>query len=82
MVYDAQYTQQEYETGKIGWGHSSIETAIATAKRANVKRLALFHHDPDRSDLALDALAETHTRRSAQNGMEIIFAREGQQINL
>jgi phosphoribosyl 1,2-cyclic phosphodiesterase len=82
VVYDAQYTQKEYENGKVGWGHSSMETAIATAERANVKRLALFHHDPDRTDAEIDALADTYANRSTQNGMEIFFAREGQQINL
>lgn len=82
LVYDAQYTHQEYENGKIGWGHSSMETAIATAKRAHVKRLALFHHDPDRSDDQLDSLANRFSRQPGPNGMEIFFAQEGQQLEL
>ncbi len=57
LIHDSQYTESEYR-GKLGWGHSSIDHAVATAARAGVKKLALFHHDPDRSDEQLDALAE------------------------
>jgi len=60
LVHDAQYTMQEYQDGKIGWGHSPMEHAIITARRAGVKRLALFHHDPDRSDAELDELGRTY----------------------
>jgi phosphoribosyl 1,2-cyclic phosphodiesterase len=82
LVHDAQYTRQEYEKGKIGWGHSPIEDAIATARRAGVKRLALFHHDPERSDDQLDAMTMTYCASSSTDPMEIFFAREGQEIIL
>ncbi len=82
LVHDAQYTRQEYEKGKIGWGHSPIEEAIATARRAGVKRLALFHHDPERSDDQLDAMTTTYCAGNGTDPMEIFFAREGQEIIL
>ena len=82
LVHDAQYTRQEYEKGKIGWGHSPIEDAIAAAKRAGVKQLALFHHDPERSDDQLDAMAHTYCAAEQTRPMQVFFAREGQEIVL
>ena len=82
LVHDAQYTRQEYEKGKIGWGHTPIEDAIASATRAGVKQLALFHHDPERSDDQLDAMTTTYCTPERRDGMHIFFAREGQEIIL
>jgi ribonuclease BN (tRNA processing enzyme) len=56
LVYDAQYTPEEYAgtagTGgaKIGWGHSTYAEAAKLANAARVKKLVLFHHDPLQSD--------------------------------
>jgi phosphoribosyl 1,2-cyclic phosphodiesterase len=55
LLHDAQYTPAEYEE-RIGWGHSSVRHAVAFADLASVKRVALFHHDPDHDDEALDRL--------------------------
>jgi phosphoribosyl 1,2-cyclic phosphodiesterase len=55
LLHDAMYTGPEYEARR-GWGHSTWNGALATAKAAKVKRLVLFHHDPERNDRALDAL--------------------------
>ena len=54
LFHDAQYTDAEYELTR-GWGHSTYADAIRLAQDANVKRLGLFHHDPDRTDDELDA---------------------------
>jgi len=82
LVHDAQYTRQEYEKGKIGWGHTPIEDAIAAAKRAEVKQLALFHHDPERSDDQLDQMALAYGTAENCGSMRVFFAREGQEIIL
>ncbi len=82
LVHDAQYTRAEYEKGKVGWGHTPIEDAIAAARRAGVKQLALFHHDPERSDDQLDVMGETYCAPDPQNPMQLFFAREGQEIIL
>ncbi len=55
LIYDAQYTPEEYP-GKVGWGHSTWEAAVALARTAGVRQLVLYHHDPRRSDEAVDAL--------------------------
>ena|ERR1051326_226695 len=57
LVYDSQYTPQEYE-GKKGWGHSTWLEAVRVAREANVKRLILFHHDPGHTDSFLETLIE------------------------
>jgi phosphoribosyl 1,2-cyclic phosphodiesterase len=81
LVYDAQYTLAEYESSRVGWGHTAVEYAIEAARRARVKRLALFHHDPARTDAEIDALATVYCRGD-EGGMEICFAREGTQFEI
>ncbi len=81
LVHDTQYTKKEYET-KIGWGHSYFEHAIESASRAGVKRLALFHHDPDRNDQQIDALAEEYCKPGAHGDLEVFFARDGMEIDI
>ena len=77
LVHDAQYTAAEYGT-HLGWGHSSYEHAINAANKAKVKKLVLFHHDPNRTD---DQLAQLETAYQARirgkTGMEVMMAREG-----
>ncbi len=82
LIHDTQYTQAEYETSKLGWGHSSYEHAVAAATRSKVKRLALFHHEPGRTDAELDKLAEAYCRPDRTGNTDIFFAREGMTIEL
>ena len=49
LVYDAQYTTEEY-AGKRGWGHSTAAEGARLARAAGVGRLVLFHHDPAHDD--------------------------------
>ena len=49
VLHDAQYLEEEYDT-KIGWGHSSVDHAVAFCRAVDARQLVLFHHDPDRSD--------------------------------
>ena len=53
LVFDTQYTFEEL-VNKVDWGHSSASIAIDIAAQFNVKRLVLFHHDPEYSDDKLD----------------------------
>ena len=82
LIHDGQYTMAEYQAGKKGWGHSPIETVIDAARRVSVKRLAICHHDPLRSDSQIDALSETYGARDFDGNMETFFAREGMQIEI
>ncbi len=80
VIHDAQYTAQEYAS-KVGWGHSTLEYAVRVCREANVRRLALTHHDPLRTDDALDDLMEDLL---AEHGADFEFfaAREGQVIEV
>ena len=60
FIVDAMYTDDEYcgRAGppRTGWGHQTWKAAVASADLAEVKRLVLFHHDPSRTDAALEKL--------------------------
>ncbi len=83
VVHDAQYTLEEYPQ-KVTWGHTPAELAVDFALAAGAKRLALFHHDPLRSDEALDGLVEACRRRVAISGggLDVFGAAEAQVIEL
>ena len=81
LVQDAQYTQKEYDKDKMGWGHSSIEFAMRQAKRAKVKSMAFFHHDPMRTDKQLDELSKIYCQQN-ENHPSLFFAQEGVDIEL
>lgn len=81
LIYDAQYTDAEYSS-RINWGHTTMEYAISAANRAGVKKLALFHHDPDRTDATLDELAKIYCEPGKFGETEIFFAREGMELDL
>jgi len=55
LIHDAQYTAAEFATRKA-FGHSAVEYAVGLAETAGAGRLALFHHDPSRTDDQIDAL--------------------------
>ena len=48
--------EAEYRAGKVGWGHSTYPMAIALAEDAGIPRVLLTHHDPTRTDDALDVI--------------------------
>src|SRR5262249_2803537 len=70
VIHDSQYTIAEYPQ-KEGWGHSPAEWVVDYAVAAGAKRLALFHHDPLRTDEAVDRLLETCRERAAAAGSEL-----------
>ncbi|MGD9057443.1 MAG: MBL fold metallo-hydrolase [Desulfobacterales bacterium] len=82
LIHDAQYTQQEYETSRKGWGHSPMESVIYAAQQSDVRMLALFHHDPMRTDVQLDELTEMLCDRRHAGDTDVFFAREGMQLKI
>jgi CRP-like cAMP-binding protein/phosphoribosyl 1,2-cyclic phosphodiesterase/CheY-like chemotaxis protein len=83
VIHDAQYTDAEYPT-KRNWGHSSVEYVTDLAVLAGVKRLALFHHDPTRTDQAVARLTQRMRRWARDHGsnLDVIAAAEGLDIEL
>jgi phosphoribosyl 1,2-cyclic phosphodiesterase len=55
LVHDAQHRAGELAE-VAGFGHSAAEYAVGLAEAAGAREVLLFHHDPNRSDVALDAL--------------------------
>ena len=77
LIYDAQYTEAEYKA-RTGWGHSTPRAAANVAAAAGVKKLLLFHHDPNHDDQKMDEIvAETRTWFAATGA-----AQEGETIKL
>lgn len=68
MIYDALYTDDEF-ADYIGWGHSTWQEAVRLAKKANVRRTALFHHAPHHNDDAMAAI-----EKEAQSLLPSVFA--------
>jgi phosphoribosyl 1,2-cyclic phosphodiesterase len=54
LITDTTYRDHEYPS-KVDWGHSCVSQVADLAARAEVKRLHLFHHDPDQTDADIDA---------------------------
>jgi len=78
LIHDAMYTSEEY-VACAGWGHSTHPEAVALALAAEVRTLVLFHHDPQRTDDALDrTVAECRELvRRAGASLEVVAAAEG-----
>jgi len=84
LIYDGMYTPEEYEKNHKGWGHSTWEQGLAIVKKAEVRHLVVFHHDPSHDDEFLDKL-HRDIRRTAQSempGVSVSMAIEGQTIEL
>lgn len=82
LLHDCQFTEAEY-VDRVGWGHSSVAHAVGFARKADVGRLVLFHHDPDRSDDGVDRLTERAAELwDGEGGPPPVAAREGMTIEL
>jgi phosphoribosyl 1,2-cyclic phosphodiesterase len=81
LIHDAHYTQKDYTPD---WGHSRIQDAILLAEYADVDRLILFHHAPQRSDAEIDALVADYRRELHQRGVSLRLdaAYEGMTVQL
>jgi len=77
LIHEGQYTDEELPRFR-GWGHSSWQQAVEVARRAEVKRLVVTHHDPDHDDAFLrDVEKKLRTRMP-----NAVLAREGLAIEL
>jgi phosphoribosyl 1,2-cyclic phosphodiesterase len=83
LLLDTQYTDEEYQE-HVGWGHGSLSSAVRLALDAQVRKLILFHHDPNHSDATIDAMVESARKIVANSGqgLKVEAACEGAQISL
>jgi phosphoribosyl 1,2-cyclic phosphodiesterase len=77
LIYDAQYSDEEYES-KRGWGHSTWNEGAKAAERCGAKKLVLIHHDPWRTDEELGDI-ERSMREKHKN---LSFGKHGEEIIL
>jgi phosphoribosyl 1,2-cyclic phosphodiesterase len=83
LIHDSQYVVADMPN-KRGWGHSVVDDVLRLGVLAEVGILALFHHDPDRTDLELDNIGERaaswvkeHTEQT-----RLVVAQEGLTLDL
>ncbi len=83
LIADTSYTRQEFPA-KRGWGHGSFDTSIAYARQARVGALYCTHHEPTRSDDALEAAfaQALQDNPGPEGGPAIRLAREGDCIEI
>ncbi len=85
LLFDAQYTFQESIIDKISWGHSSASIAIDIAAKYNVRKLVLFHHDPNYGDEKLNSVISNaksymHVNKKVGETLEVDLAFEGMEF--
>ncbi|MCK6535030.1 MAG: MBL fold metallo-hydrolase [Polyangiaceae bacterium] len=83
LIHDSQYLDSDMPA-KYGWGHSVIDDVLTLGVRAEVRGLALFHHDPNRTDDDLDAIQARSAAWLCERAPEakLCVAIEGQTLEL
>ncbi len=83
LIVDSQYDDTEYQS-KVGWGHGCLDDVVTLALMAGVKRLILFHHDPDHDDEHIRKMEQWARDLVTMHGDPVVVeaAREGVEIVL
>jgi phosphoribosyl 1,2-cyclic phosphodiesterase len=83
LVMDTQFDAEEYRQ-HTGWGHGCVDDVVALALEAEVKKLFLFHYDPNHDDAKIsEMLAHARKLRASRKGnLQIEAAREGLTVKL
>jgi ribonuclease BN (tRNA processing enzyme) len=78
LVHDTMFSADEYPQHR-GWGHSTYEEAVDVGLEAEVERLLLFHHRPERTDDEVDRCVDHCRELVARRGgrLDVIAAAEG-----
>jgi phosphoribosyl 1,2-cyclic phosphodiesterase len=77
VIYDCTYTEEEMKKYR-GYGHSTWQQGIKLCEAANARQLALFHHDPARTDIQIEAIEQQAIRAFAGS----FAARDGQTLDI
>jgi ribonuclease BN (tRNA processing enzyme) len=83
LIHDAQYSLEDYHK-KRGWGHSCYIDTVNTAIDAGVKKLYLYHHDPNYDDQVIAGIYEhcLSIVKERNSTLECHIAREGMIVDL
>ncbi|MEC8422767.1 MAG: MBL fold metallo-hydrolase, partial [Myxococcota bacterium] len=79
VIMDTMFSFEEY-LAHMTWGHAYPEYAVALCEAAGARRLALFHHSPDRTDDELDSHAAAWSAH--QGSVQVSVAIEGALVDL
>ena len=87
LIFDSQLSMREVRIEKEDWGHSSALIGVDLARRAGVKKLVLFHHDPTDSDVKLlqaqaEAIEYQAQQEASYSPCEVVVAYEGMTFEL
>lgn len=84
LIFDAMYATLEKTIEKENFGHSTPVIGIVLALSAGVKKLVLFHHDPECDDaqiahsyLEAKQYLESHGKTISDNPLELITSYDG-----
>ena len=83
LIMDTQFDTEEYQQ-HTGWGHGCLDDVVALALEAKVKKLFLFHHDPNHDDAKISQM-QAHARKlvAARKGkLQVEAAREGVTVEI
>lgn len=83
LIHDAQYREADMPH-KHGWGHSVLPQVRQLSVDAEARNLAMFHHDPDRSDAELADIERENEAFFRSKGLpsRSIVTFEGLQLKL
>jgi phosphoribosyl 1,2-cyclic phosphodiesterase/CheY-like chemotaxis protein len=81
LILDSQYTDEKYQQ-HVGWGHGALSRVVSLALEARVRKLFLFHHDPQHDDHKIDEMLERARLLVVESGraLEVDAAREGAEV--
>jgi phosphoribosyl 1,2-cyclic phosphodiesterase len=77
LIHDAQLLAGEL-AAQAAFGHAAADYAVCLAQRAAARQVVLFHHQPDRTDDALDQVAH----RFMTAPVSVAVAAEGQVLDV
>jgi phosphoribosyl 1,2-cyclic phosphodiesterase len=77
LIHDAHLVPDEL-AAEASFGHAAADYAVELGHRAGSKKVALFHHRPDRTDDAIDAIVD----RFSTSAVPVIGARDGLELAL
>ena len=79
LIHDGQYVEQDMPL-KHGWGHSLIHEVIELAETSHIPQVAIYSHDPDRTDDDIDQWQQKIDDMTLSSN--IFFAKEQQIITI
>ena len=74
LIHDTMFTCDEYPN-YLGWGHPTLEQALAFARAAGARRLVTFHHNPGHTDAELER--QVKAAKAGSGEIELLRGMEG-----